>query len=603
MAFKFLKLKRNKLGLGILAVFVTVFLVLAFLINLYWSPILAQKIRDAVLNGTDSLYKANFSKAELHILRGNIIFYNITIEPDTVVYNRMCREHRAPNNLIELHVRRLILTSIHPFKLYFRHQLDIGEVVLNDPNLHVTYKLNQTKDTVINDNRTAWQKISKSLSSIHIGDVFLNDIKFKYDDYSGNKLVISELKEMSFSASDLLIDSATQKDKSRLLYCKEIIAELHNYKGKTADGLYTYKADHVKLSTLTSRLTIKGLTLEPVNAKTFFNRTAKDRYSFQLDSLVLNHFDYLAYHRFRTFSVSSMVASNGTFALLNNPNKVADPTADKSGSFPARALAEIKTDLRIDTAYIHNVTVTYSEYNAKSYQTGTVSFNNTSGKFLNITNNKIALAKSNICAAQLTTHFMNRGRLNLLFNINLTDPEMPYSYKGDLGPMNMGNLNTATMPLAMVKITDGNIKSFDFDITANSKISKGRITLLYNGLKVKLLTPDTAFNGFSGKLIESLYANIFIIKHNNPDYDGDAPRTFYVDYVRPKSSPFFKTIWNTLLTGIKPAAGLDEKTIKATEAKMEEASTDKQIRLTKKAARQKRRAEKKAAKALKKAGK
>ena len=77
MAFKFLKLKRNKLGLEILAAFVTVFLVLAFLINLYWSPILAQKIRDAVLNGSDSLYKANFSKAELHILHGNIIFYNI----------------------------------------------------------------------------------------------------------------------------------------------------------------------------------------------------------------------------------------------------------------------------------------------------------------------------------------------------------------------------------------------------------------------------------------------------------------------------------------------------------------------------------------------
>jgi hypothetical protein len=399
MAFKFLKLKRNKLGLKILVAFVTLFLVLAFLINLYWSPILAQKIRDAVLNGTDSLYKADFSKAELHILRGNIIFYNITIEPDTAVYNRMCREHRAPNNLIELHVRRLILTSIHPFKLYFRHQLDIGEVVLNNPNLHVTYKLNQTKDTVINDNRTAWQKISKSLNSVHITNVFLNDIKFKYDDYSGNRLVISELKEMSFSASDLLIDSATQKDKSRLLYCKEIIAELHNYKGKSADGLYAYKADHVKLSTLTSRLTIKGFTLEPVNAKTFFDRTVKDRYSLQLDSLVLNHFDYLGYHRFRTVSVSSMVASNGTLSLFNNPNKVKDPEADKSGSFPAHALAEIKTDLRIDTAYVHNITVTYSEYNAKSYKTGTISFNNTSGKFLNITNNKAALVKNNISTA------------------------------------------------------------------------------------------------------------------------------------------------------------------------------------------------------------
>jgi len=596
----FLKLRRNKLGLEILVAFVTISLVLAFLINAYWAPVLAQKIRDAVLKGSDGLYKADFSQAELHILRGNIIFYNITIEPDTAVYNRMCREHRAPNNLVELKVRRLILTNIHPFKLYFKHQLDIGELVLNDPDLHVTYKLNQTKDTVIADNRTAWQQISKNLNAIHIANIFLNDIKLKYDDYSGNKLEISEFKEMSFSASDLLIDSATQKDRSRILYCKEIIAELNNYKGKTADGLYAYKVDHVKLSTLTSKLIFKGLSLEPVDPKTFFDRTKKDRYTFQLDSLVLNNFDYLGYHRFRTVSVSSMVASNGTFALLNNPGKPSNPAADGSTSFPAHALAEIKTDLEIDTAYVHDVTVSYSEYNDKSYKTGTISFNHTIGKILNITNNKAALAKNNIATAELTTHFMDRGRLNLLFKLNLTDPDMPYSYKGNLGPMDMGKLNTATMPLAMVKITDGNIKSFDFDINADTKISKGKVILLYNGLKVKLLQPDTTF-GFSGKLIESLYANIFIIKHNNPDNDGEAPRTFYVHNTRPKSSPFFKTIWNTLLTGIKPAAGLDEKTEKATEAKMEEAQTNKQIRLTKKAERQKRRAARRAARALKKA--
>jgi hypothetical protein len=603
MAFKLLKHRHQKIGLSILLAFVTLFLVLAFLINMYWSPILAQKIRTVVLTGTDSLYKADFSKAELNILHGNIIFYNITIEPDTAVYNRMCKNHTAPNNLIELHVRRLILNRIHPFRLYFKHQLSISEVILNDPDLHVTYKLNQTKDTVITDNRTAWQKISKSLKAIRIGNIFLNDIKLKYDDYSGHKLVISELKEMSFSARDLLIDSATQKDKSRLLYCKEITAELNNYKGKTADGLYSYKIAHIKLSTLTSQMTIKGFTLAPVDAKDFFNKTSKDRYTIQLDTLQLNHFDYLSYHRFRTVSVSSIIAKNGSFALLNNPNKKQDASIDKIKSFPAYALREITTDLKIDTAYVHNINVAYSEYNDKSYQTGTIAFNNTSGRFLNITNNKTALAKNNICTAQLNTYFMNTGKFDVLFNINLTDPAVPYSYKGELGPMDMNGLNEATMPLAMVKITEGNIKSFKFDITANSKVAKGRVTLLYNDLKVKLLSPDTAFNGFSGKLVASLYANIFIIKHNNPDNANVAPRSFYVNYVRPKSSPFFKTIWNTLLTGIKPAAGLDEKTEKATEAKMSEAATDKQIRLAKKAARQKRRADRRKKKALEKAEK
>ena len=86
----------------------------------------------------------------------------------------------------------------------------------------------------------------------------MGDVKFKYKDYSGNKLEISELKELNVSAHDLLIDSATQTDKSRELYCKDIVAELNNYLGKSSDGLYTYKFDHMRFSTSQSRLNVEG---------------------------------------------------------------------------------------------------------------------------------------------------------------------------------------------------------------------------------------------------------------------------------------------------------------------------------------------------------
>ncbi|MEO6851821.1 MAG: hypothetical protein ABI203_10160, partial [Mucilaginibacter sp.] len=210
-------------------ILVGVILIFAFFVNLYWSPILASKVKKAVLTSSDSLYTVEFSDAELHIIRGEIDIYNITLKPDTAVYNRRKKNHLAPNNLVELHVKRVVLSHIHPFKLYFQHVLDIGEVILKQPELNVSYQLNHTKDTVTKDKRTTWQKISKSLHSIHIGNIALNDVKFKYEDYSGNKVATSELKEMDLNATDLLIDSATQADKSRLLYCRDIAAQLNNY--------------------------------------------------------------------------------------------------------------------------------------------------------------------------------------------------------------------------------------------------------------------------------------------------------------------------------------------------------------------------------------
>lgn len=603
MARKIVIKKHHKIGAGVIIGLTVVVLILAFLVNHYWSPILAKKVRSVVLESSDSLYHADFSSAELHVLRGQIIFYNITLLPDTAVYNRRVKQHLAPNNLVSLHVKRLILDHVHPFTLYFKHRLDIGQIILSAPELDDSYQLNHTKDTVVKDHRTVWQKISKSLHSVHIGQIFLSDVQLRYKDYSGNKVAISELKEMNLSATDLLIDSATQKDKSRLLYCRDIVAELNNYKGTSPSGLYRYTINHLKLSTLTSQLDIEGLRLAPVNKDEFFDKTTKDRFDVYLDSVQLSHFDYLGYHKYRTVSTSCLFIKKGSFSLFNNPNKLKKPGVDKLKSFPQIALSKLTTDIRIDTLLVQHLDVAYSEYNKKSYQTGTITFNDTHGRFLNVTNNKAALAKNSICTAQLNTLFLNRGALNVSFIFDLSASDAAYSYKGTLGSMDMEYLNPATMPFAMVKITGGTEKRLDFDIHANSTVNKGRLTFLYNNLKVKLLEPDTTMNGFKGKLIPSLFANIFILKHNNPDKDGEVPRSFYITYMRPKDSPFFKTIWHTLLAGIKPSAGLDDKKMQATQAQLTAHQVEKQNRIKKRAERKQRRAEKKQKKELEKAQK
>jgi len=592
MAGTFLKRRWHKITVALVLIITSLVLILAVFVNRYWSPILAQKVKSVVLTSSDSLYTADFSSAELHILRGEIILYNINLKPDTAVYNRRKLQHLAPNNLVNLHVRRLILSHIHPFKLYFQHKLDIGEIILTAPNLNVSYQLNHTKDTVVKDNRTPWQKIKKTLRSIYIGQIFLNDVQLKYSDYSGNKAEISELKEMNLSASNLLIDSATQTDRSRVLYCRDIVAELNNYTGKSPSGLYSYKMTHLKLSTLTSQLNIGGLVITPVNTEEFFNKSKKDKYTLRLDSLQLNHFDYLSYHKYRTFHASVMLIKNGTMALFNNPNTVKNKKTDKITSFPNVALSLLKTDFSVDTVLVKHININYSEFNKKSGETGTLVFNNTSGRFLNITNDKADLLKNHISTAGLTTYFMNRGKLSVQFTFDLTAKDAAYSYKGSLGPMDLEVVNPATMPLAMVKITSGSVKQLDFDIHGNNRIANGKVKLLYNDLKIKLLAKDTTF-GLKRKVIESLYANIFIIKHNNPDKDGEPARSFNVSYPRPVSSAFFNSIWQTLLCGIKPSAGLDEKTEEATAAQMTQHQINKQQRLQKRAERKQRRAEKK----------
>lgn len=599
MAINLFKNKKHKIGLTILMVLIGIVFILAFIVNQYWSPILAKRVKNVVYTSSEGLYTIDFSDAKLHILRGELDIYNITLKPDTAVYNQRVKAHLAPNNLVELHVKRLIISHMHPFMLYFQHKLEIGRIVLSQPELNVSYQQNHLKDTTSKDHRSLYQKMSGSLKSIHIGDIILGDVKLKYQDYSGHKLAISELKEMNLSATNLLIDSASQTDKSRVLYCRDIIAELNNYSGQSKSGLYKYRVKSLRFSTKTSRLDIQGLDLKPVRPDVFFKNSEKDRFSVHLDTLRIDHFDYQSYHKYRVINASHMSLYTGTFNLFSNPKFILK-TTDRERTYPNFGLKEIRADLNIDTIDLKHIDVSYTEFNHKSDQPGTIIFNNSSGRFLNVTTNKEALARNNICTVNVSSYFMNRGKLDVQFTFNLTEENLPFTYKGSIGPMDLTVLNPAVMALGLIKVNTGQLTRFDFDIKADDSVSRGRIGLLYNDLKVTVLKADTINDKLKHMTIASLYANVMVLKHSNPDNPGEIPRSFYVNYERPRNYPFFKNIWHTLLTGIKPCVGLNEKVQQDVKNKIADMAIKKQERLIKKEQRKQRRAERKLKRELKK---
>ena len=165
--------------------------------------------------------------------------------------------------------------------------------------------------------------------------------------------------------------------------------------------------------------------------------------------------------------------------------------------------------------------------------------------------------------------------------------------------MDLKGINSAIRPLSMVKINSGEVKGLTFDIHANRSVATGTLRVLYNDLNVSLLGQDSLFKTLKTKPIQSLYANIFIIKHNNPDKPGDAPRVALINVRRTPDAPFFKFIWQSLLAGLKPEIGLDKKTEDATKAMVQQQAANKKdrqdrraIRRAKRAERQEKRAEK-----------
>ena len=518
-----------------------------------------------MLKASGGLYRVNFSKAELHVLQGNAVLYDAVLVPDTTVYHEMERRGTAPAEVYELRVKKLVIADAHPLQLYFHKQLNIGLITLDDPRLLVSKYGKGQPDTVKKTDSTLYQKISKSLRLIHVGGIKFNGVHLTYTDRTGPKPAVLVLKEMNLQAIELLIDSATQTDRSRSLFCKDIVTDLHHFKWVTSDGLYHFKVRSMRFSAQNSRLTISGVEITPLPAAAFFAHSPInwDRYTARLDEMVMNNFDFQAFRKTQELNIGRLDLKKGLLEVFSNPAGVPQKT-DRIVTYPNWALRNMAARLNIDTLDVSHIDVIYKAFHQKSKATGTVLFANTNGRFLNITNKQTVIKKHRKSAVQLTTYVMGKAKLNLACSFNLSD-NYNFNYSGHLGPVDLQAGNPAVMPLGLVKFESGEAKGLDFDIHATKKTFMGKVTFLYNDLKIRLLNHNP-LTGYTEQPLKTLFANLVVLKNNNPDQPGATPRSANVTYIRPPQVAFFGGMWEALLSGIKPCAGLGKTWQQATDS-------------------------------------
>jgi hypothetical protein len=562
MVINFIKQRWKRIALAVATLAIIGAAVLILLINFYWSPILGDKLKATILKTTDSLYSVNFSKSSLSFLKGELAIDNIELIPNMAVYNRKKKANLAPNSLYSLKIQQLIIHHLHPLNLYFNNRIDVDQIVISSPDLHVSFERNRDQDTLLKDKKTPYQLISKALKSVRINSILLNDVKFSYTDANIKEDAI-ELKYLNLKATDLLIDSTTQYSKTRFLFCTDVSAELNNFSRTSQSKRYVYNIASLKFSTQSSQLVATGISFKPTKTvDEFFKGNNEDCYAIGLDSVLLNNFDFKAYSKYHSVHASSAKFTNGKFEMYANPAPN-DTLVDQSINFPQVALHRLKLDVKIDTVISANTTVLYTEHGVKSEQPGTLIFNRINGKLFNVTNNKTTLKKDSTARAKMEGLLMGRSKLKVDFSFSLTDPNMPFAFKGHLDSIKLKYVNPITMPLGMVKLASGDVKTLDFDVQANRVFATGSLTAIYDNLKIKILKMNEE-NHLKKMGIISLLANAMIIKRANPYY-GEQPRVAHIALKRRISASIFSFMWKSVFMGLKESVGYDvvtEQTIK-----------------------------------------
>lgn len=558
-----LKHKNNKFSklkwVGISAfTLVLLTLVLAIYLNLHWKKVLSLRIKEAITISTDSLYHVNFKNIQINILTGNVIIKGISFFPDINIYKQLKIKNIAPSHLYSIQVAELNLRKVHPLKIYFNRHLKIQSIIIDKPIIQVWFSNNITKGPLI-DRQSTYQRLSKYLKSIAVSEVLFKEVDFKYIDRSSKKNATSGLKNLSIKISDLLIDSLSQKDTSRFFHTKDIFVELKNYELTTNDNLYKLYIKKFTASTANGYARIQGLNLEPQYPEMIFSqkfKVQKNRYSISSSEILLNKINYKLLTRERKLNASHLLINNAKLNVFLNRSFPA-LGLDRANNYPQVILKKFKLPISLDSVTIKNGDIAYSEYNPLSQQKGTVTFKNTNGRLLNLTNEPSGLLKNQYCTADFSSLLMNQGRINARVIFNLSDKESSFSYVGNLGLMNALKLNPVMKPLTLVAIKSGTITKVNFIGRGNIHQNRGNIEFLYKGLNIALLKKDTSRLKLKKQSLSSIMANAIIVKNDNP-LIGKTVRKASFNIKRPTNASFFNLMWKGIFSGIMETIGFGE---------------------------------------------
>lgn len=548
-----------------------------------FKPLIKSQIKELVLQSTDSLYHIEFSDIRINMVTANASLTAVRMVPDTQVFKKLVALKKAPNNIYYLRMKRLQIHNFHLFRFLRYRKLDITELRLDNPDVVMINKqFDYNEDKSPQPNQSPYDYISAYMKEFSIRTINFSNIRFKYINNNTPVPVADSVKNLNITLKDFLIDPHSAADKSRLYLLKDIVINLNNYSFATPDSLYRINLNQLDFSTSTGKLKIKSFGLIPRYDEMKFGQAlgyAKDRYEIQMSDISLDGINLPLYILKQELFASEMNIENGSVAVFNN-NSLPKRNIERIGRYPHQLLQKVKAPLNITQLNLNNVNISYSEFDRDSGQKGTITFQNTSGSFHNVTNTRKYKLKNPFMTASLTSNMMGKGKLEAHFKFDLNAKDGAFSYSGLLGPMEGRALNRITRPLGMVEVKSGDVKQLEFNITANDRIATGVMKFEYNDLSVNLLKRVEGEDRLVRQGWMSFLANAIILNPNNPDVKGKLV-TAVINEKRQPNGSFFQFIWRSLLQGIKHSVGVTEEKqqkIKSQIARFGQMKIDRQAR-------------------------
>ncbi|MCG8322729.1 MAG: DUF748 domain-containing protein [Cytophagales bacterium] len=503
----------------------------------------------------DSIH--NITAKNIHISSGKKLLSaeNFMLKPrKNRNYNKLLRNQKN-KLLFDITFPSVELTGIDLERAYLQKNYTVKNAFIQNPDVSlISYKEPVREEKRIDPKDILDQLISKNLKFLNVQRLDFSNATFslkKVNDPNSKDMV---LERISGKVKNFNLNRKSRKIDSRLFYADDIDLRIKDYTYLLPDSLYAIKADEIGVSLAKSGIFLDSVRLIPKYGKyQFANRLGheKDRVEFNARSIEFNNFNFEDY--LLLGKVKAQVVNVNDFRARNFRDKRLPFPESQMPVMPQQWIRDFGHYLKLDLVKLKNGYVSYEEFTEDGQRPGKIEFTHLNAEIRNITNSPQAWKRNNVLTINAQARLMGKGKIEAYFKGNISNIQNKFSLSGTIDKMDLRNINPMLENVANVSVKSGQNDRLDFSFDGNNNFSVGKMHFRYNDLKITVMKKKTGDKGG----FASFLANTFVINNKNPN--GKNMRVGEIYFERDKQKSIFNFLWKSLLSGIKPSLGINEK--------------------------------------------
>lgn len=250
--------------------------IIAQLVLLYFAnPILKNTIQNKIENATEGVFTVDFDRISINISRFTVSLTNFKLTPNQHKYDSLKQAGLANKALYAINFSKLEFKNISIFKALKTGNLKVERIYLEKPLIRLLDLPYQAEDTLSNNDKEKYDAvhndlfplIESALNSLEIAKVVIKEGYFNFYVRKDKRALSSAANKISIILTNFYLDENAYKSHDKVFYSDDIDILINDYVLGLKDNIHVIRAKEVGISTRTSRIVAKSVSMLPEKVK------------------------------------------------------------------------------------------------------------------------------------------------------------------------------------------------------------------------------------------------------------------------------------------------------------------------------------------------